>query len=162
MVNSLARQRRRDKKERGRGESVHRTARSSGGTKSRGDVTRLNTLSLERLPTVCKIEASYCRPSPRLIHAKFHFPCASRKSKKKSVLPPIQRSIYAATRDPLSLSLFLFSPKLGAFVGRKTDCSIVLDFIITGLTEGAGGEGGSSPGYGDKQVGLADEYVYNR
>lgn len=114
MVNSLARQRRRDKKERGRGESVHRTARSSGGTKSRGDVTRLNTLSLERLPTVCKIEAFYCRPPPRLIHAKFHFPCASRKSKKKSVLPPIQRSIYAATRDPLSLSLPLL-PKVGGF-----------------------------------------------
>lgn len=132
---------------------------AAGEQKVAGIVTRLNTLSLERLPTVCKIEAFYCRPPPRLIHAKFHFPCASRKSKKKSVLPLIQRSIYAARRDPLSLSL---SPKLGAFVGRKTDCSIVLDFIITGLTEGAGGEGGSSPGYGDKQVGLADEYVYNR
>lgn len=135
-VNSFASQRRKDKKERIKGEEIPSKARAD--KKSRGLLhvrTRCPANDCQRRAKSRRRESSIV-VHHRLIHVKFHSPCPSRKSKKKkeykrkrkkdrAIYPPIQRSIIARPS--------LLSPKLGAFVGRKTDCSIVLDFIIIGI-----------------------------
>lgn len=115
-VNSFASQRRKDKKERIKGEEIPSKARAD--KKSRGLLhvrTRCPANDCQRRAKSRRRESSIV-VHHRLIHAKFHSPCPSRKSKKKKECKRKKRSSdlstdptkhYCKTLPPL--------PKVGCF-----------------------------------------------